>query len=124
MIKVFVYGNLKKDKPIYDMWDLDEHIHSIEDARIRGELFLSVWGYPCAVPNEKGIVKGELHTYKNDAILRVLDRIENYYGKEDWDNLYNRIEVEVEVQDRKEKAWMYVPNFPVDRSMKIEKGEW
>jgi gamma-glutamylcyclotransferase (GGCT)/AIG2-like uncharacterized protein YtfP len=83
--------------------------------------------YPAAIPAEDhSRVWGEVYeTTDPQAVLAVLDEIEGHRPNEPDRSLYNRLLVDVTLDDgRVEKAWAYFYNAPLGRAQRIESGDY
>ena len=125
--KVFVYGTLKMGGRFAVIYQdlFDPNRVEVKQAKIKGGLF-DLGSYPGVKLDEEGEVHGELHIFENpEKILPVLDSIEGYNEHNPEGGLYNRVEVEVEVEDGEpETALVYVFNGTPRPEDKIEAGVW
>lgn len=129
--KFFVYGSLMEGLFNYEIY-LKGKILTKKYARTRGKLFhLSEQGYPAMVEG-KDWVYGELieiSDYENT--VESVDAMENFLGKGNPENEYNRNTIEVELLDdgSLEKAYAYIYNRKdaqtlVRDEIYIKHGDW
>ncbi|MFV9510057.1 gamma-glutamylcyclotransferase [Tepidibacillus sp. LV47] len=106
--KVFVYGTLREGEVNHDLIQL--YVKSVKKATMKGWM-VNVGHYP-AVVTGSGIVKGELIELTNpEEAFRVMDELEEYYGKNSKLNYYERIKTTVITDEgKKEDCEVYV--FP------------
>jgi len=104
MHRVFVYGTLKKGFSnhgrIFGGYDI-----KITPAWTYGKLYDLGWYPAMTIGNEK--VYGQLIEFENPEILRRVDYLEGYKGKNHPDNYYERCMVDVFVGGAVVKAWVY-----------------
>jgi len=106
MYRVFVYGTLKKGFSNHDRIFAGYDI-KITPAWTYGELY-DLGHFP-AMTEGNNKVNGELIEFEDPGILRKIDRLEGYVGRNNPDNFYNRVEVDVFVDFRKPIiAWIYL----------------
>jgi len=129
----FVYGTLRPGEPNHDRF-LRGRVRSEEPGRLRETVLYDGPGYPYAVEEPGGVVRGELVTARTEAyaeLLAALDRLEGYVPG-DPRNLYERVEREV-LRDADEavvRAWVYVAAPAVAARLRgaggtlIESGDW
>ncbi len=116
---LFVYGSLMRGE------ELEGYLadSKAQAARTRGQLFRLPAGYPALVPEPDGEwVKGELVSLKNMARLQVLDLVEGVDR-----GLYKRLQIEVETESQKLRAWAYVMSAKQVRALHgraISSGDW
>lgn len=124
--KVFVYGTLKKGRPL-DRSSFANTRISVKEGTIRGSIY-SLGPYPTIKLDDKGKVHGEVHEYRPedfDDILSTMDMIEGYNSKAPERGLYNRHVVEVTLDDGTvEEAWAYEYNGQVDEKRLLKDGVW
>jgi gamma-glutamylcyclotransferase (GGCT)/AIG2-like uncharacterized protein YtfP len=127
---LFVYGSLMenffnykyiKDKVIYRKY-----------ARTKGKLFHQVEkGYPAMIEGQD-FVYGELIKLDDwDNTIKLLDKLENYFGERNPENEYNRVVICVETLDDKKtyKAFAYSFNLKdsknfLAKNVYIQNGNW
>ena len=95
---IFVYGTLKEKSPsdsyarIFD----DFRLRSVS-ATVKGTLY-DLGYFPALVLGGNSVVYGELHKYKNfRKVIATMDQIEGYHGRDNCDNLYRRVKVQVAI---------------------------
>ena len=128
--KVFVYGSLRSDMFNYNVY-LNGKVEENKKATIKGDLFhLDNKGYPAVVPGD-GEVVGELMTFKDfESTLKDLDELEAYEEGAEDENEYNRVVVDVTLEDGTvEKAYYYEYNPSADynkddKLIPVESGDW
>lgn len=128
--KVFVYGSLRSDMFNYNVY-LDGKVEENKKATINGDLFhLDNKGYPAVVPGN-GEVVGELMSFKDfESTLKDLDELEAYEKGQEDENEYNRVVVDVTLEDGTvEKAYYYEYNPSADYNkddnlIDVESGDW
>ncbi|MFI5688597.1 gamma-glutamylcyclotransferase family protein [Streptomyces sp. NPDC051636] len=128
----FVYGTLRPGEGNHDVF-LRGRTLSEEPARLEGAVLYGGPGYPYAVEQPGGTVRGELVTplpEKYGELLVALDRLEEY-APGDARNLYERVRRRVvrEADGVAVRAWVYVAAPPVaarlrERGTRIEGGDW
>lgn len=124
----FVYGTLKMGGRFAEMYaDLfDPNRIDAKPATVKGKLY-KLGFYPgVKLDRGEGKVHGELHVFKNpDKILPVFDRIEGYDAKDPKNGLFDRVEVEVALENgSSETAIMYVYNGEPSDGDEVEGGVW
>lgn len=119
----FVYGTLKKGGFFAQRFDRVRK--SVQVGTVRNMDMLHLGGFPGAVPGEGSII-GEVHEYdKADQVAADFDAIEGYNRNAPEEGLYNRIEVDVELESGKTvKATMYTYNHARGDERKVEDGVW
>lgn len=123
---LFVYGLLRKDAPSQMSKLLARKAEYVSPATFQGKMYL-VETYPGTVPSENpaDCVKGEVHKIKNASLLETLDEFEGIDEEFPTPYEYRREIVEVELEDQsKVSAWMYVYNWEVDESTRIDSGDF
>ncbi len=120
MLRVFVYGTLKKGFP------LDPARHNpaiekirigIEPATIKGTLYDMIY-FPAVKLGGDSIVEGEVHTYISDEILPLFDSIESEGF------MYKRKIVEITTSTGTHKAIVYEYIDELDDYNIIHDGIW
>ena len=127
LCRFFVYGTLKEGRP-FDRKQFAELRTKVQLAQIEGSIF-SLGPYPTIKLDGKGMVIGEVHTFKKDDVDRVrsmFDSIEGYNHHHPDKGLYNRhiIEATIEKTGETVKAFVYELNGPVDPKRRLEDGVW
>jgi gamma-glutamylcyclotransferase (GGCT)/AIG2-like uncharacterized protein YtfP len=128
MLRVFVYGTLKPGQSNHSAY-CGDRTTTIQPAKVRGQLFDLLMGYPGMVAG-KGWVKGYLLSFTDEAVLADLDRLEDYQrDRPSQDNEYQREWVEVFDEDERSQgfAWAYfmsVENVKRYGGTWITDGEW
>ncbi|WP_393099064.1 gamma-glutamylcyclotransferase family protein [Streptomyces sp. LN325] len=106
----FVYGTLRPGEHHHDLF-LRGRTRSEQPARMRGIVLYDGPGYPYAVEEPAGVVRGELVTALPEAypeLLGALDRLEEYVPG-DPRNLYERVVRDAaRVDGTAARAWVYL----------------
>ncbi|MEU9288053.1 gamma-glutamylcyclotransferase family protein [Streptomyces sp. NPDC048275] len=127
----FVYGTLRPGERNHALF-LCGRTASEEPGRLAGAVLYDGPGYPYAVEESGGVVRGELVTALPEVygeLLGALDRLEEYVPG-DPRNLYERVAREVTREDGTAvRAWVYVAAPAVAAGLRahgklIEGGEW
>lgn len=124
--KVFVYGTLKEGRPL-DRRAFAERRTSVEEATIVGSIF-NLGHFPTIKLDGRGVVHGEVHTFKSDdfpMVLRSMDAIEGYNAQKPEAGLYTRHLLDVTTESGEVvKAWAYEYNGSVGDERRLEDGVW
>lgn len=123
--KIFVYGTLKVGGHFAKKFDDLRLTHT--PAKIKGKMFAATGWFPAVVADDSSEVIGELHEYKDfNNLLKMLDRIEGFYGSGNPKNLYNRTTVLVQTEDAsiEEEVTVYMFNQPTTGLKEIKSGIW
>ncbi|MFF0787766.1 gamma-glutamylcyclotransferase family protein [Streptomyces spiralis] len=128
----FVYGTLRPGERNHDAL-LRGRTRTEQPARLTGAVLYEGPGFPYAVEEPGGVVRGELVTARPETyeeLLTVLDRLEGYVAG-DPRSLYERVEREVvrEADETAVRAWVYVAGPAVTARLRdggrvIEGGVW
>ncbi|MEU7379710.1 gamma-glutamylcyclotransferase family protein [Streptomyces sp. NPDC042207] len=128
----FVYGTLRPGEGNHGLL-LRGRTRSEEPARLSGAVLYDGPGYPYAVEEPGGLVRGDLVAARPEEygeVLTALDRLEEYVAG-DPHSLYERIEREVvrESDGAVVRAWVYVAGPSVTHwlragGVRIEGGDW
>ncbi|MFD5566399.1 gamma-glutamylcyclotransferase family protein [Streptomyces cadmiisoli] len=128
----FVYGTLRPGEPNHGLF-LSGRTRTEEPGRLTGAVLYDGPGYPYAVEEPGGAVRGDLVTARTrdyDELLAALDRLEEYVPG-DPRSLYERVAREVvrEADGAAVRAWVYVAAPAVAarlraRGRRIEGGDW
>ncbi|MBA4864315.1 gamma-glutamylcyclotransferase [Streptomyces sp. PSKA54] len=127
----FVYGTLRPGECNHDLF-LRGRTVTEEPARLAGAVLYEGPGYPYAVEEDEGVVRGELVTAAPDGyeqLLAALDRLEDY-APGDPANLYERVARSVTCDDgRVVQAWVYVAAPTVAAHLRangkpLDNGDW
>ena len=106
MIKVFVYGTLRKGE-INDHY-LEKALCISDQCWTYGEMYDTYHGYPAVKQDDSNRIVGELYSVTEDE-LALLDKLEDYQeGRED--NLYERILQTVYTDKGEVVAFIYIAN--------------
>lgn len=129
----FVYGTLRPGEPNHDRY-LRGRTSAEEPGRLSGAVLYDGLGYPYAVAEPGGVVRGELVTALPHAYARLLaelDELEEYVPG-DPGSLYERVERDVVRADdgtTTVRAWVYLAAPPVAARLRahgtlIPGGDW
>lgn len=125
---IFVYGSLKQGKPLYFLEGIKDLRLEVLPARMRGGLLYNLGLFPGMVlKSNGGMVVGEVHGFcQMEKVLDILDEVEEYYGEGEPNNLYRRVEREVELLNGEGfiTCWVYEYVGPLERADFIESGIW
>ncbi|MHA5049366.1 gamma-glutamylcyclotransferase family protein [Streptomyces sp. SD15] len=130
-LSFFVYGTLRPGERNHALF-LRGRTASEEPGGLTGAVLYDGPGYPYAVEESGGVVRGELVTALPEVygeLLGALDRLEEYVPG-DPRNLYERVAREVTRADGTAvQAWVYVAAPAVAAGLRacgklIEGGEW
>ncbi|WP_240926172.1 gamma-glutamylcyclotransferase family protein [Streptomyces sp. JB150] len=129
----FVYGTLRPGEPHHELF-LRGRTRAQEPARLPGAVLYDGPGYPYAVEEPGGVIRGELVTAHDESygeLLAVLDRLEEYRAPGDPCNLYDRVAREAarDTDETVVRAWVYLAAPPVAARLRasgrrIESGDW
>ncbi|CAM4178618.1 gamma-glutamylcyclotransferase [Paenibacillus alkaliterrae] len=120
MENVFVYGTLRRGECNHRL--IADSTCLATAARIQGGLVDTGHGYPGLLKME-GEVTGELYEV-SESQLASMDELEDFFGNENPDNLYNRFEVEVYTDRGSIKAWTYFYNDDSDIQSLAPFSDW
>ncbi|MEU3344316.1 gamma-glutamylcyclotransferase family protein [Streptomyces sp. NPDC006700] len=128
----FVYGTLRPGEGNHGLL-LRGRTRSEEPARLSGAVLYEGPGYPYAVEEPGGLVRGDLVAARPEEygeVLTALDRLEEYVAG-DPHSLYERVERDVvrESDGAVVRAWVYVAGPSVTRwlraeGVRIAGGDW
>lgn len=128
--KIFVYGSLRTGFYNYDKY-LKGKVKDAKLGKVKGKLYhMPHKGYPALLEGED-VVFGEVMTIKNfEEVMIPMDKMENYYGTNDSRNEYNRIVMDVELENGKTES-CYVYYYAMNdeevfngNSIYVENGDW
>jgi gamma-glutamylcyclotransferase (GGCT)/AIG2-like uncharacterized protein YtfP len=125
---VFVYGSLKRGKPLYLLEELVDLRLEVLPARVQGAVLYDLGPFPGMILQANGgAVLGEVHRFCHlKTVLGILDEVEEYHGEGDPNNLYRRVEHEAELlnEEGSVACWLYEYVGPLDEAEPIESGLW
>jgi gamma-glutamylcyclotransferase (GGCT)/AIG2-like uncharacterized protein YtfP len=125
---VFVYGSLKRGKPLYFVEDIKDLRLEVLPARVQGGLLYNLGLFPGMIlKSNGGVVMGEVHRFRQiETVLGILDEVEEYYGEGDPNNLYRRVKYRAELLDGGGfvSCWLYEYVGPLEGAELIESGVW
>lgn len=107
---LFVYGSLRRGfhHPAYAY--ISEYFNFVGDATVKGKLY-DLGPYPAAVPDEGGLIIGELYRIKEPGqfswAMAQLDDYEGVCCEEGESQEYKRELTRVHVNGQEETAWIY-----------------
>ncbi|WP_163100232.1 gamma-glutamylcyclotransferase family protein [Peribacillus alkalitolerans] len=120
MIKVFVYGTLRKEEKNHRL--IESAMCISENCWTEGKLYDTGYGYPAMTQSSSDKTYGELYSVTDNELIQ-LDLLEGYTvgGK---DNLYERIEQTVYTDKGNLVAYMYIANKKNLLKKEISNGDW
>jgi gamma-glutamylcyclotransferase (GGCT)/AIG2-like uncharacterized protein YtfP len=123
--QIFFYGTLRTGFNRTTRAGIDDFLKFAGRGSIGGKLF-DLGIYPAAVPATDSRVWGEVFEMTDaPKVLNALDRIEGYRPAEPDRSLYNRVQVDVAMDDgRTEHVWVYFYNAPLGRAPRIPSGDY
>lgn len=107
MVRVFVYGTLKKGFPNHERIFKGYEI-KITEAWAYGELYDLGW-YPALIQGNNKVY-GELLEFDDPEIFMKIDMLEGYSGKESSFNFYERRKIQVFSDKEEFTTWAYFLN--------------
>jgi gamma-glutamylcyclotransferase (GGCT)/AIG2-like uncharacterized protein YtfP len=125
---VFFYGSLKQGEPLYSLEGIKDLRLEVFPARMQGGLLYNLGLFPGMIlKSSGGVIMGEVHSFRQiETVLEILDQVEEYYGEGDPNNLYRRVEHEVELLTGGGfiTCWVYEYVGPMDEAEFIASGVW
>jgi len=123
---LFVYGTLMKG--FQEDWQTQVGARLVATGRINGKLY-DLGEYPgavCAASDSGQYVKGELYELIDpDLATSILDQFEEFFPGQPHKSLFLRIIAPVTLEDgRRQNAWVYVYNKPVDETKLVPSGDY
>ncbi|WP_047985516.1 gamma-glutamylcyclotransferase family protein [Ornithinibacillus californiensis] len=120
MIRVFVYGTLRKGERNAHL--LNNATCISESCWTQGGLYDTGNGYPAIKQSTSSIVYGEVYEVSNQELIE-LDYLEGYTeGREN--NLYDRVDQEIITENGRIKAFVYVAARENLLKTRIASGDW
>lgn len=120
MIKVFVYGTLRKGEANHPL--LNDATCIAEQCWTNGVLYDTGYGYPAIKQSSSSRVYGELYLVPKKNVAR-LDQLEGYRPARN-NNLYDRIEQTIHMDKGSCVAFVYVADQVSLLKRKIVSGDW
>lgn len=128
--KIFVYGSLRTGFYNYDKY-LKGKVSDTKLGNVKGKLYhMPNKGYPALLEGED-IVIGEVMTIKDfEEVMIPMDKMENYYGPNDIRNEYNRIIMDVKLENGETEScyvYYYAMNDEEvfnENSIYVSNGDW
>ncbi|WP_316571419.1 gamma-glutamylcyclotransferase [Neobacillus sp. YIM B06451] len=120
MVKVFVYGTLRKGESNHHL--LKNAVRIAEQCWTNGALFDTGYGYPALGLDPQAKVFGELYEVTAEELFR-LDRLEGYV-EGGTNNLYERVEQLVYTDKGAVTAYLYYAGGPDLLVKRIPNGDW
>jgi gamma-glutamylcyclotransferase (GGCT)/AIG2-like uncharacterized protein YtfP len=120
MFNVFVYGTLRKGERNAHL--LEKATRIAETCWTKGELYDTGNGYPAIKQSASSIVYGEVYQVSNKELIE-LDYLEGY-TEGGVNNLYERVEQEVNTEHGIITAFVYVSARDSLLKESIESGDW
>jgi len=105
MIRVFVYGTLRPGQSHHNRIVSGCKV-IVTPAWTYGELYDLGWGFPAMTAGENEVY-GDLLEFDDPGILRRIDRLEGFGGKDHVNNFYCRREVQIFIEGQELIAWAY-----------------
>lgn len=125
---VFFYGSFKQGQPLYFLEGFEDLRLEVFPARMQGGLLYNLGLFPGMILHANGgLVMGEVHRFRQmETVLGILDEVEEYYGEGNPNNLYRRVEHEVELLngERFITCWVYEYMGSLEGAKFIESGVW
>ncbi|KFX60236.1 gamma-glutamylcyclotransferase [Clostridium botulinum] len=131
-INIFVYGSLREGFFNYNKY-LDGKVIEVKPARLKGmHLYhMPYKGYPAILPGNGEII-GEIVSVKDyDNTIKAIDDMEGFINTDNPKNEYNKILLEVEDLNtkNKENCYVYFYNKHIDsifdeKAVHIPHGNW
>jgi gamma-glutamylcyclotransferase (GGCT)/AIG2-like uncharacterized protein YtfP len=121
---LFVYGTLLKGQSNHHR--LQGSVLVASHAWVHGVLYDVGCGYPALVQgvDDIGRVVGEIYLVSPE-VLKSVDVLEGYYGKNDVGNYYDRVITRVNFEESVLEAITYVFSEEQAKSLElIESGDW
>jgi gamma-glutamylcyclotransferase (GGCT)/AIG2-like uncharacterized protein YtfP len=113
-VNILVYGTLMQG---YRNHFLIENQKYLGNCKIKGFEMYHVHSFPGVVEG-KGQIQGEVYQV-DDSLLPALDKLESI------GSMYDRKEVEIEIQGKSIKAWIYTWLLPIEKHMeKVDTMPW
>ena len=103
LLPLFVYGTLMSDGPRAGLLGRGRR----RLGRVQGRLFAMPSGYPALVLGSEGTVEGEVVEGLDESRMRMIDLYEGVP-----EGLYERVDVDVEIDGKSTAAWAYVMRTP------------
>ena len=123
---IFVYGTLLQGIQSNVAQYFHAHALFVSEGFMAGELY-DLGMYPGAVfdANSPDKVYGHIFQLKNPTTtLQVLDQYEGCPPDRPQPTEYVRRRVSILFKNEKKECWVYVYNFPTDKKVKIESGNY
>ena len=117
---IFVYGTLRKNEA--NAHFLQDSICIANESWTYGSLFDTNEGYPAMIHSKNKKVYGEVYRV-TDAVLRDLDKLEEYTGASEQD-LYNRITQAIYINEKILEAYVYIAQKQDMLQHQIVEGDW
>lgn len=120
MVKIFVYGTLRKGIYNYDRYLKGKDTYRY-DGYIKGSLkTIKEKIYPAYLPEGSNLIIGEIHEV-DEKTAESLDELECYFGKNNPDNEYNKELLDIYNQNGEKitQAYVYVFNMtnPINKTL-------
>lgn len=114
-VNIFVYGSLKRGFSNHNYFC--QNMIKCIPCCITGTLYDTGWGFPALDLNGDQLIYGELITVPKDD-LWAFDQLEGVPA------LYQRKEIEIDINNDKIKSFVYTMNCSNRRFKKVENGKW
>lgn len=125
---IFVYGILKVNTTYLNSFAryFDKFRTAVTPGTVKGVIY-DLGYFPALVLGGPGLVYGELHKYSNfTEIIKMMDKIEGYFGFNDPNNLYRRVRAQVAMAGTGviSIATAYEFAHSIDSYPKVHSGTW
>jgi gamma-glutamylcyclotransferase (GGCT)/AIG2-like uncharacterized protein YtfP len=120
MIFLFVYGTLRKDANHPMAKFLNQQAKYIGEGFAIGKLYQVSW-YPAFKKslNKKDVVKGDVYQINEKNKESLIKTLDEYEGDE-----YDKEHLEIEIDNRKIQALVYIYTKPIDENKRIISGDF
>ena len=124
---LFVYGTLMQDFKNEMSQFLASHSQFIAHGYFTGKLY-EVDGFPGAIPSDdehEKVYGSVFKLHDNNKVFEVLDAYEGIDKTSSEPDLYNRLLVDVSLDNKESlSCWVYMYNFSVDSLKQIPSGRY
>ncbi|RYY33831.1 MAG: gamma-glutamylcyclotransferase [Sphingobacteriaceae bacterium] len=122
-VYLFVYGTLLTTQNKFGLF-LAENSRFVSNAKIKGRLY-DIGQYPGIVPDAGGsYAKGKVFELSSEIVFDTLDGYEGISAENPAPYEYARILLPVETESETLLCWVYLYNWPIDKAILIEDGDW
>lgn len=124
--RFFVYGSLCEGMVHFSK--IQTYVESVLEGRVRASAYRLKVGFPVLVRGGDDWVEGQLIELKaSEFLLAMMDEFFGYNPQDPAASLHVRKEINVELEDGTQKAWVYYLNsdkMPLQGLVKIDNGDW